>query len=220
MKNIELLKEYTQTRNIRIRNQIAMQNIGLVRKVAHRISKAKGESFDDLCQEGVKGLLKAIERFKPESGCTLSSFAVPYIQGEILHYLRDKAELIKSPRQDREDYNAVQLTLRNMERLGMPITLDQALEACGIGRQRWQDILISTSRKPLKEVEENIAAWEPEPRLSLSAELSYPQFLALRLRYLSEWDVNRIAVRMGISEDEVNKLIASGVAKIEKLYGC
>jgi RNA polymerase sigma-B factor len=48
------------------------------------------------------GLIRAIERFNPYQGCAFSSFAVPYIRGEILHFLRDRSSVVKIPRRWQE----------------------------------------------------------------------------------------------------------------------
>ena len=46
----------------------------------------------------VFGLIRSVERFSPDRGVAFSSFAMPYIRGEILHYLRDRGSMIKIPR--------------------------------------------------------------------------------------------------------------------------
>lgn len=47
--------------------------------------------FEDLKQEGMKGLLKAVEKYQPNSNTKFSTYAVYWIRGEILDYLgRDK----------------------------------------------------------------------------------------------------------------------------------
>jgi RNA polymerase sigma factor (sigma-70 family) len=70
-------------------------NIGLVRHVLHRTFPTwlNTEEGKDLFQEGCIGLLKAIDRY--DGRVKFSSFAVPYIRGEILHYLRDKLKLVR-----------------------------------------------------------------------------------------------------------------------------
>jgi RNA polymerase sigma-B factor len=59
--------------------------------------------LDDLKQVGCIGLMKAVRRFRPELGNAFSSFAIPYIRGEIQHYLRDRIPLIRPPRGKRPE---------------------------------------------------------------------------------------------------------------------
>ncbi|HEY9845507.1 MAG TPA: sigma-70 family RNA polymerase sigma factor [Candidatus Caenarcaniphilales bacterium] len=95
---MELLVSYHASPSIQVRNQLVQLNRGLVRKIAHRVAHQCGEPYEDLEQIGYLGLISAIERFNPAQGCAFSSFAVPYIRGELLHFLRDRAHAIKIPR--------------------------------------------------------------------------------------------------------------------------
>ncbi len=94
----QLLRDYQQSRCAAIRNQVVTLNFGLVRKEAYFWSNQCTESYDDLLQVGSIGLIRAIERFDLSKGHAFSSFAVPYIRGEIQHYLRDKGVLVRMPR--------------------------------------------------------------------------------------------------------------------------
>lgn len=95
---LQLLQQYQNTGNVEVRNEIVNLNIGLVRKEAHHWTKLCDESFDDLLQVGSIGLLRAIERFALNKGNAFSSFASPYIRGEIQHYLRDRSSTVRIPR--------------------------------------------------------------------------------------------------------------------------
>ncbi|MFM6255895.1 MAG: sigma factor, partial [Dolichospermum sp.] len=53
--------------------------MGLVHKVAHKMSYCCDLPLDDLIQIGSTGLIRAIERFDPEKKCKLSSIAVLFI---------------------------------------------------------------------------------------------------------------------------------------------
>jgi RNA polymerase sigma-B factor len=93
-----LLLAYHQRPTVQLRNRLVRMNMGLVRKVAHRLARQCSIPYEDLEQCGYLGLIAAIERFDPTQGCAFSSFAVPYIRGEILHFLRDRATPVKIPR--------------------------------------------------------------------------------------------------------------------------
>jgi RNA polymerase sigma-B factor len=97
-RGMELLIRYKQKPSIKLRNELVRLNAGLVRKIAHRVSHQCSEPYEDLEQIGYLGLIRAIERFDPSQGCAFSSFAVPYIRGEMLHFLRDRGTTVKIPR--------------------------------------------------------------------------------------------------------------------------
>ncbi|HEY9737709.1 MAG TPA: sigma-70 family RNA polymerase sigma factor [Trichocoleus sp.] len=96
--SLELLQQYAQTKSRRLRDAIIYRNMGLVRKVAHRWVRDCREPYEDLEQVGVIGLQRAIELFDLSKGRQFSTFAIPKIRSEILHYLRDKSNPLKLPR--------------------------------------------------------------------------------------------------------------------------
>ena len=97
-KTMELLQEYKHNPSPALRNRLVEMNLGLVRKEAHRWKRQCQESFEDLLQVGSIGLIQSIERFDTTRGIAFSSFAMPYIRGEIQHYLRDKSQTVRIPR--------------------------------------------------------------------------------------------------------------------------
>ena len=96
--SLQLFKDYQQSRSVEIRNRLVVLNLGCVRKEAYRWAGQSTESYEDLVQVGSLGLIRAIERFDLSQGCALTTFAVPYIQGDIRHHLRDRQSLVRIPR--------------------------------------------------------------------------------------------------------------------------
>lgn len=150
-RGMELLMSYKQNPSIQLRNQLVRLNAGLVRKIAHRVSRQCSEPYEDLEQIGYLGLIRAIERFNPSQGCAFSSFAVPYIRGEMLHYLRDRGTTVKIPRrwQDlQKDAQKRQAELvRTLNR--QPSDAEMA-EALGVSVEEWREVKLATkNRLPL-----------------------------------------------------------------------
>ena len=105
LQNQELLVAYHRHPSLKLRNQIVELNQGLVRQIAHRMQAQCSEPYEDLEQIGYLGLIQAIERFNPQQGWAFSSFAMPYIRGEILHYLRDRGGIMRIPRRWQDLHN-------------------------------------------------------------------------------------------------------------------
>ena len=84
------------------RNALVEHNLALVRMVAQRQSQRTGQSFDELVSAGCLGLIRAVEAFDLRQTCNLSSYAVPYIRGAMLHDLRDHGQPLHTPRRLRE----------------------------------------------------------------------------------------------------------------------
>jgi RNA polymerase sigma-B factor len=101
-----LLREYHEHGDLDARERLIQQYLPLVRSRARRYV-GRGEQLEDLVQIGTIGLIKAIDRFKPERGVELASFAIPTIEGEIKRHLRDKAWPVRVPRglQERDAEN-------------------------------------------------------------------------------------------------------------------
>ena len=80
------------------RNARVEHHMRLVEPMARRYAVKSGQDPDDLLQVGLMGLLRAAERYEGPRKIPFSAFARPHIRGAILHYLRDKAAIIRLPR--------------------------------------------------------------------------------------------------------------------------
>ena len=78
------------------------QNLNLARKYAWNWSKKSAFDYQELEALGYLGLIKGCRKYDPRSGYKLSTICVPYINGEILHFFRDKGYAIKYPSKWRE----------------------------------------------------------------------------------------------------------------------
>ncbi|ARV62527.1 RNA polymerase subunit sigma [Nostocales cyanobacterium HT-58-2] len=148
---IELLNLYHQNPSIKLRNQLVQLHTGLVRKMAHKFSHQCKEPYEDLEQIGYIGLIRAIERFDPSQGYAFSSFAVPYIRGEMLHFLRDRSTLLKIPRRWQELYNEGQKVRKELAlTLGRSPKDSEIASILKVSLQEWQETkLAAQNRMPL-----------------------------------------------------------------------
>lgn len=148
--NEELFVLYIQNQDLKIRNQILELNLGLVRKeVCHWINQCQ-ENYDDLLQVGCMGLIRAIERFDIEKGFAFSSFAIPYIKGEIQHYLRDKGDSVRIPRRCLElkhKSNRIVRDLRNQ--LNRQPTDKEIARQLGVSLIEWHDVKLAHQNREL-----------------------------------------------------------------------
>lgn len=148
---MELLRVYHANPSAASRNRLVQLNIGLVHKEAHHWVNQCTEAYDDLVQVGSLGLIRAIERFDLTKGHAFSSFAIPYIRGEIQHYLRDKATSVRIPRRWQQvQRQGARVTRRLQAELGrQPLATEVAVEL-GLSVTEWQEIkLAHRNREPL-----------------------------------------------------------------------
>jgi RNA polymerase sigma-B factor len=241
---LQLLQQYQQSGDIAIRNQIVNLNIGLVRKEAHHWTKQCGESFDDLLQVGSLGLLRAIERFTMDRGNAFSSFASPYIRGEIQHYLRDKSSTVRIPRrvlQLRQQSNKfIQSFRKTNQRQPSSQEIVAHLE---ISIADWQDInLAYQNRAPISldldvSSESNdstcLADLVPDPQhksfqLAFEDQIRLQEGLAqleehtrkvLEFVFLQDLTQKEAAEIMGISVITVSRRIKKGISSLKNIMG-
>ena len=148
--SLHLLQEYQRNSSTQLRNRLVQMNLGLVRKEAHRWVNHSTETFDDLLQVGSLGLIRAIERFDPSKGHAFSSFAVPYIRGEIQHYLRDKSPQVRIPRRWQELHRqAVGVTREIRVDLQRQPTDAEIAAALEISQCEWQQVKLAATNRSL-----------------------------------------------------------------------
>jgi len=83
------------------RNTLIEMNISLVRFAAGRF-RGRGDDMEDIVQTGMIGLIKAIDRFELAREVEFTSFALPYIVGEIKRFFRDTTWAVHVPRRLQE----------------------------------------------------------------------------------------------------------------------
>ncbi|MEV6808635.1 SigB/SigF/SigG family RNA polymerase sigma factor [Streptomyces sp. NPDC051132] len=83
------------------RNTLIEMNMSLVRFAARRF-RSSGQDMEDVVQVGTIGLIKAIDRFEISREVQFTSFAVPYIVGEIKRFFRDTSWSVHVPRRLQE----------------------------------------------------------------------------------------------------------------------
>ncbi|MER7144759.1 SigB/SigF/SigG family RNA polymerase sigma factor [Streptomyces xanthochromogenes] len=84
------------------RNTLIEMNLSLVRFAAGRFRNRGSGEMEDVIQVGTIGLIKAIDRFELSREVEFTSFAVPYIVGEIKRFFRDTTWAVHVPRRLQE----------------------------------------------------------------------------------------------------------------------
>jgi RNA polymerase sigma-B factor len=193
--------------------------MGLVRSVARRYARG-GEPVDDLVQVGAIGLIKAVDRFEPSRGHELRAVAVPAIEGEIRHHLRDRAPLVRAPRPVRElatRVRSAQVEIGAREgRLPTPAELAEA-----VGATEAEVVQALQSHAPTVPLEPEHAPVAPDDladeRALLQAGmslLSARERRILELRYFEDRSQADIAREVGLSQAHVSRLIRRALERL------
>ncbi|MFZ4248744.1 SigB/SigF/SigG family RNA polymerase sigma factor [Actinospica acidiphila] len=220
------------------RNTLIEMNMSLVRFAAGRF-RGRGDEMDDVVQTGMIGLIKAIDRFELSREVEFTSFALPYIVGEIKRFFRDttwavhvprrlqelRVELAKareelSSRLDREPTVAELATLMNISEQQVvegqiaangynSSSLDAALT--GDGPEHGEAVLADF----IGVEEERLALVEDFHALApLMAELSDRDREILHLRFVEEATQAEIGERLGCSQMHVSRLIKRIITRL------
>ncbi|MFF1747319.1 RNA polymerase sigma factor SigF [Streptomyces mirabilis] len=84
------------------RNTLIEMNLSLVTFAARRYRNRGSDDMEDVIQVGTIGLIKAIDRFDLSREVEFTSFAIPYIVGEIKRFFRDTTWAVHVPRRLQE----------------------------------------------------------------------------------------------------------------------
>ncbi|MFJ9244399.1 SigB/SigF/SigG family RNA polymerase sigma factor [Streptomyces sp. NPDC101776] len=84
------------------RNTLIEMNLSLVKFAARRFRNRGNGDMEDIVQVGTIGLIKAIDRFDLSREVEFTSFAIPYIVGEIKRFFRDTSWAVHVPRRLQE----------------------------------------------------------------------------------------------------------------------
>ena len=71
--------------------------LSLCHLIARRFT-GRGVDYEDLCQVAAMAAVDALRGFDPARGLKFTTFVTPTITGKVRNYLRDKAELVRTPR--------------------------------------------------------------------------------------------------------------------------
>ncbi|GAB4439565.1 MAG: RNA polymerase sigma factor SigF [Cyanobacteria bacterium J069] len=229
---------YQQNKSVSIRNQLVKLNAGLVRKIAHRVSHQCAEPYEDLEQIGYLGLIRAIERFNPSQGCAFSSFAVPYIRGEMLHFLRDRGSAVKVPRRWQDLQKEGQRVRTELVKdLGRQPMDQEIAEHMGISVHEWREIKMAVrNRLPLsldatvQQVDSSITLGETLPDARYQAlqrleedrqqlqralnQLEDKTRAAIEFVFFSDLSRKEVAERIGVSPMTVTRRIQRGLEQM------
>lgn len=78
-------------------NEAVQAALPLTQAIAARFS-GRGVETEDLRQVAAMALVEALHRFEPGRGLRFTTFVTPTITGKVRNYIRDKSQLVRSPR--------------------------------------------------------------------------------------------------------------------------
>ncbi|MCE0445627.1 RNA polymerase sigma factor SigF [Streptomyces tricolor] len=220
-----------------VRNTLIEMNMSLVRFAARRFRNS-GQDMEDVVQVGTIGLIKAIDRFEVSREVQFTSFAVPYIVGEIKRFFRDTSWSVHVPRRLQEA--RAELTKADEElrsRLGraprvselaalMNLTEEQVVEAQIAANGYHSSSLDAAVTGDTDEGEAALSEFIGEEDTALElvedfhalgplvAELDERDRRILHLKFVEERTQAQIGEELGVSQMHISRLLSRILARL------
>ncbi|MFF7550180.1 RNA polymerase sigma factor SigF [Streptomyces canus] len=221
------------------RNTLIEMNMSLVRFAAGRFRSRGPEEMEDIAQVGMIGLIKAIDRFELSREVEFTSFAIPYIVGEIKRFFRDTTWAVHVPRRLQEA--RVQLARATEElrsRLGRTPTVKELSELMSLPEDEVRearlaangynsaslDATINGSEDGEAALQDFIGTQDTDLELvedfhalaPLIAELGERDRQIIHMRFVEECTQAQIGERLGVSQMHVSRLLSRTLARLRE----
>jgi RNA polymerase sigma-B factor len=185
-----LLTAWYERRDFEARRRLIEAHLPLVRAIASRFVR-DGEQLEDLVQVGSVGLIKAVDRYDPRRGASLTAYAVPTVVGEIRRHLRDRTQPLRVSRAQRGVSTVRAVPLEDEADMVPDTAAERRLE---LGEER---LLLEKGLRTLARRERRI----------------------VQLRFFGGLSQRRIAAELGLSQVHVSRLLRESLGKLRAEIG-
>lgn len=190
--------------------ELFLKNQGLVHMVVQRFL-SRGKDREELFQLGALGLWKAVRGFEEDRGYAFSTYAMPFIMGEIrMAFRKDMAVHVTRSIQE----NALRIE-KIKERENRPLTLEEMKELSGLSCEAIVEAMntrkgIVSLDEPMEEVrQEKDFCEEVDNKLTVQAlleRLEEKEKEVMRLRYYGGLTQSQVAKKLGMNQVAVSRM--------------
>ncbi|MFD9501236.1 SigB/SigF/SigG family RNA polymerase sigma factor [Streptomyces sp. NPDC060035] len=237
---IQVLDEGTRAYQY-ARNTLIEMNISLVQFAASRFRNRGTGAMEDIVQVGTIGLIKAIDRFDLSRGVEFSSFAVPYIIGEIKRSFRDTSWAVHVPRRMQEMRVDLAKAKENLcLTLGRDPTVGELAGHLGVAEDVVREGIIAANGYTAGSLDVCPSAGEevrnarthadhmgePDPRIEvidnllalapLLGELDLRERRIIDMRFGQDMTQAQIGDALGISQMHISRLLARALSRLRR----
>lgn len=142
----DLLSRFTATRSPDVREELVLRYVSLVHFVLGRlgVSQEIGSDYEDMVNQGLLGLIEAVDRYDPNFNTQFSTYATFRIRGKVLDYMRSQDWLSRTARHRTRDIRKA-ITLLS-DKLQRPPSDQELADYLGMDLSKVQQTLVDSSR--------------------------------------------------------------------------
>ena len=230
-----LFAQWRESGDPALREKLIFMHVNLVRFLARRFAE-RGESQDDLQQQGMIGLIRALDNYDPSREVRFVTFATPTIIGEIRHYFRDKTHSVRVPRQVQEIGHSVAVKIETLSHqfgrspsyreiaASLDMTVEEVIQCVEAVRSR---DTVSLDEPRTEEGSGSLVDQMPEERSFLHVDdlaalqmamdkLPKRERRALEYTYFDGYSQAEVAKAMNVSQMHISRLLRKGLKLLRK----
>ncbi|MFD9542447.1 RNA polymerase sigma factor SigF [Streptomyces sp. NPDC060022] len=238
---LQVLEEGTRDYSY-ARNTLIEMNLSLVKYAAQRFRNRGDGQMEDIIQVGTIGLIKAIDRFELSREVEFTTFAIPYIVGEIKRFFRDTTWAVHVPRRLQE----LRVTLAKAKEhlagaMDRDPTVAELATHLGIPEEEVIEGIIATNGYTAGSIDMPLGGTDPsnedgttyaditggcDPDMELFENLHTLAPLLdtledrerdiIRMRFGQEMTQSQIGERLGLSQMHVSRLLTRTLTKLRE----
>jgi RNA polymerase sigma factor (sigma-70 family) len=204
---------------------LILSYLPLVDLLAKRIARSTGANWEDLRQDGVLGLIKAIDRFDPSRNVPFSAFAKIYIRGAIFDSSAITHDMAR--RQEEIYRKSRQVEAELTQTLQRNPTIEEVAEKAELKVEQIQNAIDARGvafAEPMVETEDvpparTIDVPSPERAIFLLEAISYlkPREQEIIQRYYwQDQSHEEIAQTLGLTAENVKKIRQRAINQLRK----
>ncbi|GAA2769700.1 RNA polymerase sigma factor SigF [Streptomyces showdoensis] len=221
------------------RNTLIEMNMSLVRYAAGRF-RHRADEMEDIVQVGMIGLIKAIDRFELSREVEFTTFAVPYIVGEIKRFFRDTSWAVHVPRRLQEArVELAKATEELSTRLGRMPTVKELAELMSLSEEEVTEARLASNGYNSSSLDAALSGEDEDSDASLAdfigtedpamelvedfhslapliADLDERDRRIIHMRFVEELTQAQIGERLGCSQMHVSRLLSRTVKRLRE----